>query len=261
MRGEGRQEVRVTQLLLYPLLSVAKTRGSSQEETVAFVGVRWEHGGALRCLSTCGLHFCSLDFACGGFSNLFVSGRCANIWACGVASVHAARAQTDGIKATVSYFPCGFISSVGEWSSTWIHLAWCLWQPSWPPCFSPFCPPHLRSPRQTVPVTPTEKLADAHKACLLSAKLRIYTSNSERFLSRACVSQCFLSFIEYLNKKNIWKRVPSPHSVFPLLSLRGLWSHLWHNSSISKPNITVSTSETSRLCSVEGYVGVCDLFF
>lgn len=97
--------------------------------------------------------------------------------------------------------------------------------------------------------------------CLPSAQLRIYTSNSERFLSRACVSQCFLSFIEYLNKKNIWESVPSPHSVFPLLSLRGLWSHLWHNSSISKPNITVSTSETSRLCSAEGYVGVCDFFF
>lgn len=53
MRGEGRQEVRVTQLLLYPLLSVAKTRGSSQEETVAFVGVGWgrntvEHYDACR---------------------------------------------------------------------------------------------------------------------------------------------------------------------------------------------------------------------
>lgn len=35
------------------------------------------------------------------------------------------------------------------------------------------------------------------------AQLRIYTSNCERFLSRACVSQCFLSFIEYLNKQNI----------------------------------------------------------
>lgn len=58
--------------------------------------------------------FCSLVFACGGFSNLFISGGCcASVCMRRVASVHAACVQVDGIKAAVPYFPCGFILCVG----------------------------------------------------------------------------------------------------------------------------------------------------
>lgn len=83
--------------------------------------------------------------------------------------------------------------------------------------------PDLPSPKYT----PIHCVHPSHKQTPIQAS------------SCAPASQCFPSYTEYLNNVNIWG---CPVSLFPLLSVKTLWSHLWHNSSAAKPNITVFTS-------------------
>lgn len=184
---------------------------------------------------------------------------------CRVASVHAALHTSGWHWGQYPFYSVWFHiffcqGMGGRWPSTWIQLAWCPWKPLWPPHVSHSHPLYCLA-------TPEVSKAQAASARCVLNTTRDTTNKSvcamqgvNDFYPGPEFSHCFLSFIEYLNKQNIWESVPSLHTLFPILSLRSLWSHRWHNSSISKPNITVSTSEAHWLCAAEGYVGVCDVF-
>ena len=155
------------------------------------------------------------------------------------------------------------------WSSTWIQLAWCPRQPQRPPCFSPClhppAPPEVSRHSLLLPGVSNNTNRDAHArtepetetvcACAPSTGMRI---RGERVILILCVYLVSLPVLYWIfeQAEHPWS-VPSLHFLFPLLFLRRLWSH---SSSISKPNITVSTSEAHRLCAGEGYVGACGFF-
>ncbi len=207
--------------------------------------------------------FCSLVFACGGFSNLFISGGCCvSVCICRVASVHAACVQVDDIKAAVPYFPCGFILSVGGRGFLMVfHLNTVGLVPTETSVTSLFLslPPSSALSGHTwglqaqtasarcVPNTnwDTHAHTNACRAGVCVPSARVHGHTGSGWFSISCMYFTLFSVLYWIfEQAEHLRSVPSPPCLSPLLFLRRLWSHLWHNSSISHSNITVYTSET-----------------
>lgn len=209
--------------------------------------------------------FCSLGFTCGAFSNLCVSGECVHeqgsICACCVRTCgpHQGRHSIFSMRFHLvrqGTRVCDGLQLECSWPGARSNPCDLLVSP--PPSILPSCHTWgLQAQTASTRCVPNTNWG-THK-CILSLSVCTIHTNAQIYwewmILILCMYFTLFSVLYWIfEQTEHLRRALSLHALFPLLFLRRLWSHLWHNSSISKPNTTVSTFETHRHCAGEGYV-------